>query len=187
MTYTLLPTQPTRSNMVAGEGDGREEEVSLMDLGGEEEDFDPLTRSESVGSKSNSLKRSLSLGNKSDLQQLTTSSEDNNVMNQLSGLDLSITSHTDTTGMQNGIGTGTSGILQSLTLDQSLIPMSSSSVSNMTSDPTPLLSGVSSSGMIMGGASSSIYRVDQMPARAPYMATPVPYGMQQMGSKVSSP
>ena len=185
--YFPLQTPRPEATGEGGEGgEGGREEVSLMDLGEEQnEDFDPLTRTESVGSKSNSLAQSLSLGNtNSD----SPSTGDGAVMDQLSGLDLTIRSqtHTMAPGMQNGTGF----LHQPLTLDHSLLPMSS--VSSTTSGPSPspasIVSGVamnSSSrpaGVVMGGAS-------QIPSQVTYVPAPVPYGMQpvqRMGQKVSN-
>ena len=130
--------------------------------------FDPLAAgTDLVGSKSNAVTGSVSLGKPRTAPP--PSSGSNEVMSELSGLDLTVRSQTDTR-FQNGIGTS---ILQSHALDSSSF-VSSSSVSTTTLGPTPLVPGVAPS-QIVGG----VYGRVQMPGQVPYMGPgSVPYGMQ---------
>ena len=149
-----------------------------MDLGAGEDDdkdnFDPLTRTESVGSKSNSLTRSLSLGN----VPTATPPTSDDIMSQLSGLDL--VSQTNSSA-QNGIGTNTSEIMQPFSLDLSHVPTSSTSHAP-TSNLAPLLPGMTSSHhVVVGGApgSNANFRSTQMTSQLSYVpVVPIPYGMQ---------
>ena len=128
--------------------------------------FDPLAaRADLVGSTSNAVTGSVLLGKPRTAPP--PSSGSNEVMTELSGLDLTVRSQTDTR-FQNGIGTS----IQPHALDSSSFV--SSSVSTTTIGSTPLVPGVAPS-QIVGG----VYGRVQMPGQVPYMSPgSVPYGMQ---------
>jgi hypothetical protein len=147
----------------------REGEPSLMVLEDERDvNFDPLAaRADLVGSTSNAVTGSVLLGKPRTAPP--PSSGSNEVMTELSGLDLTVRSQTDTR-FQNGIGTS---IPQPHALDSSSF-VSSSSVSTTNLGSTPLIPGVAPS-QIVGG----VYGRVQMPGQVPYMGPgSVPYGMQ---------
>ena len=168
----------TATDRTRGEGEG---EVSLMDLeDGRDENFDPLTRTESLGSKSYSNTGSLSLGNQTVAPPPSGS---NGVMTELSGLDLTLSSQTNTP-FQNGTG---AAILQAHQMDNP----SSSTASHAPQSgvvggaygpiPAPQLAVGGAYGSIpapqlaVGGAYGGV----QIPGRVGYVtAGPIPYGMQ---------
>ena len=164
-----------------------------MDLGRDKDDFDPLVRTGSVGSKT--LTRSSSLGNLKTTPNAPppTSSTSDTIMSQLSGLDLELSvSHSSQTGstVQNGLGTNTSGMLQPLTLDpSSLVPLSSVCVpTSSTSGPTPLISVSQPMGVMIGGAPVN-YGGAQMTSHLAFVPGSVPYRMQPVqgvGHQVSN-
>ncbi|CAI8016846.1 hypothetical protein GBAR_LOCUS10307 [Geodia barretti] len=163
LTSTITEQDPRQTE------EEREGEPSLMVLEDERDvNFDPLAAgTDLVGSKSNAVTGSVSLGKPRTAPP--PSSGSNEVMSELSGLDLTVRSQTDTR-FQNGIGTS---ILQSHALDSSSF-VSSSSVSTTTLGSTPLVPGVAPS-QIVGG----VYGRVQMPGQVPYMGPgSVPYGMQ---------
>lgn len=155
-----------------------------MDLGDDKEDFDPLIRTGSVGSRSNSLTRSSSLGNLK-ATPISPPSTSDSIINQLSGLDLSLATplpQTDTGIAQNGLRTDPPGVLQPFPLQSSLVPLTSSyTPTSSSSTSTTLLSGPSATsqspmGVMMGGA--PINYVNAQMAHMGYMATASPYAMQ---------
>ena len=155
---------------MGGEGkQGEEGEPSLMVLEDErDETFDPLTKTESVGSKSNTVTESLSLGNPQTAPPPSLGNN-NGVMTELSELDLTITSSGTGTRFQNGIGTGT---LQPHTSLNSLPLVPTATLGG----PTPLLPGVAPS---QPAGVGGVYGQVMMPGVGVYMAPgSVPYGIQ---------
>lgn len=167
-----------------------------MDLGNDKDDFDPLIRTGSVGSRSNSLTRSSSLGNLKTTPISPPSTSDS-IMNQLSGLDLSLSTppaQTDTGIAQNGLRTDPSGVLQPFLFQSSLVPLTSSyTPTSSASTTTTLFSGPTATsqspmGVMIGGAPVTYVNaqmgphVGYMPTNSPYAMQPVP-GLAQQVSK----
>lgn len=152
-----------------------------MDLGDDKEDFDPLIRTGSVGSRSNSLTRSSSLGNLKTTPISPPSTSDS-IMNQLSGLDLSLSTplaQTDTGIAQNGLRTDPSGPFP---LQSSLAPLTASYTPTSSTSNTTLFSGPSATSqspmvVMMGGAPVN-YVNAQMATHMGYMPTTSPYALQ---------
>ena len=156
----------TATDRTRGEGEG---EVSLMDLeDGRDENFDPLTRTGSLGSKSYS-NTSLSLGNQTVAPPPSGS---NGVMTELSGLDLTLSSQTNTP-FQNGTG---AAILQAHQMDNSLFSSSSTASHAPQSGVVGGAYGpIPAPQLAVGGGYGGV----QIPGRVGYVtAGPIPYGMQ---------